>query len=90
MVGIDNLNTYYDVNLKHARLAMLQENDRFSFRTVDVADRDAMKEVFQADTSNCEGQKTASGLSFDYVVHLAAQVGVRYPWTIHMLTLIAI
>ncbi len=65
VVGIDNLNDYYDVNLKKARLARAQEYDRFVFRQMDIVDRQAMAELFQE-------------YRFDAVMNLAAQAGVRY------------
>ena len=65
VVGIDNLNSYYDVGLKHARLARLQAEPAFEFRQADIADRAFMATLF-------ETQK------FDVVLHLAAQAGVRY------------
>jgi UDP-glucuronate 4-epimerase len=65
VVGLDNLNDYYDVNLKHARLALLNSEPRFSFVQMDVADRAGMAELFATE-------------KFDCVVHLAAQAGVRY------------
>jgi len=65
VVGIDNLNDYYDVNLKHARLAGLQQLDGFVFRRLDLADRTAIAALFAAE-------------SFDIVVNLGAQAGVRY------------
>lgn len=65
VVGIDNLNDYYDVRLKEARLARLHARDGFSFLRLDIADRTAMDELFRI---NC----------FDTVIHLAAQAGVRY------------
>ena len=64
VVGVDNLNAYYDVTLKEARLARLEPHERFAFERVDVADRAAMERVFLA--------------GFDHVIHLAAQAGVRY------------
>lgn len=63
--GIDNLNNYYDVQLKRARLEQLQPQAGFTFELLDLADRDRMSQLFQAH-------------SFDYVVNLAAQAGVRY------------
>jgi len=63
--GIDNLNDYYDPTLKRARLALLTARPGFRFERIDVADRQAMSEVF-------------SGHRFDALVHLAAQAGVRY------------
>lgn len=65
VVGIDNLNDYYDVSLKQARLDQLLGHERFVFHKLDIADRDAMKALFD------------SG-GFTRVVHLAAQAGVRY------------
>lgn len=65
VIGIDNLNDYYDVRLKLARLDRLRSRQDFQFLTLDVADRQPVAEVF------------ASG-KFDAVAHLAAQVGVRY------------
>jgi UDP-glucuronate 4-epimerase len=65
VVGIDNLNDYYDVNLKHARLAGLQQRHGFFFKQLDLADRAAVAALFVAE-------------SFDVVVNLAAQAGVRY------------
>ncbi len=66
VVGIDNLNSYYDVGLKRARLAWLQTRPGFVFHAGDIADRVAM-EALVAD----ERGTTA-------IVHLAAQAGVRY------------
>ena len=68
VVGLDNLNDYYDPRLKHARLARLTGLDGFSFVRMDVADRDGMATLF------ADGR-------FDRVVHLAAQAGVRYSLT---------
>ncbi|AVG18526.1 protein CapI [Chromobacterium vaccinii] len=65
VVGIDNLNDYYAVELKHARLATLQGRPGFSFYRQDIADWPAMERLFAAE-------------KFDYVIHLAAQAGVRY------------
>jgi UDP-glucuronate 4-epimerase len=63
--GIDNLNDYYDVNLKRDRLAQLHPQPGFTFQLLDLADRDRILQLFQAH-------------KFDYVVNLAAQAGVRY------------
>ncbi|QZZ20398.1 NAD-dependent epimerase [Leptothermofonsia sichuanensis E412] len=63
--GIDNLNDYYDVNLKKARLQHLTAHARFTFQFADLSDRPTITQLFQT-------QK------FDYVVNLAAQAGVRY------------
>ncbi|MFO1267886.1 MAG: SDR family NAD(P)-dependent oxidoreductase [Rubrivivax sp.] len=65
VVGLDNLNDYYDVQLKQARLAKLQPHPRFRFARLDVADRPGMEALFAAE-------------KFDRVIHLAAQAGVRY------------
>lgn len=65
VVGIDNLNDYYDVTLKEARLTRLQGVRNFSFQRLDLADRSGMEELF-------------SSQKFDTVIHLAAQAGVRY------------
>lgn len=65
VVGLDNLNDYYDPQLKHNRLARLQGQPGFEFVKLDVADREGMAALF------------ANG-GFDKVVHLAAQAGVRY------------
>ena len=64
VVGIDNLNDYYDVSLKQARLELLVHPD-FHFHKIDLADREGMSALF------------SSG-HFDRVIHLAAQAGVRY------------
>jgi UDP-glucuronate 4-epimerase len=65
IVGIDNLNDYYDPKLKLARLARLQPHARFAFQKLDVSDAQAVSKLFVAER-------------FDRVVHLAAQAGVRY------------
>lgn len=65
VVGIDNLNDYYDVNLKHARLAQFEQHENFTFIKLDIADRVEMTELFTSE-------------KFDRVIHLAAQAGVRY------------
>jgi UDP-glucuronate 4-epimerase len=66
VVGVDNLNDYYDVALKEARVAELEKHPGFSFAKVDIADKDALGQVFAAN----DGIKR--------VLHLAAQAGVRY------------
>ncbi|MFO1153018.1 MAG: SDR family NAD(P)-dependent oxidoreductase [Rhodospirillales bacterium] len=66
VVGIDNLNDYYDPALKKARLARLQEQPGFDFRRLDIADRQAVADLF------------ADFPSIGRVAHLAAQAGVRY------------
>jgi UDP-glucuronate 4-epimerase len=65
VTGIDNLNNYYDVRLKEARLERLRPRPGFSFQKMDIIDRASMESLF-----------TRSG--FDTVMHLAAQAGVRY------------
>ncbi|MEZ5566192.1 MAG: NAD-dependent epimerase [Gammaproteobacteria bacterium] len=65
VVGLDNLNDYYDVNLKKARLARLEKEPAFRFVFLDLADRPGMEALFKAER-------------FDRVIHLGAQAGVRY------------
>ncbi|MCG6908724.1 MAG: NAD-dependent epimerase [Deltaproteobacteria bacterium] len=65
VTGIDNLNDYYEVTLKESRLARLKEESRFAFVRDDLSDRDAVSRLFEKHT-------------FDVVVNLAAQPGVRY------------
>ena len=65
VVGLDNLNDYYDPALKRARLAQLEVRPGFSFAEIDLADTDAMDALFAAHR-------------FATVIHLAAQAGVRY------------
>ncbi|MBL8436782.1 MAG: NAD-dependent epimerase [Zoogloeaceae bacterium] len=65
VVGLDNLNDYYDVRLKEDRLARLTPRSGFKFVKLDVADRPGMEALFAEE-------------KFDRVIHLAAQAGVRY------------
>lgn len=65
VVGLDNLNDYYDVNLKLARLARIESQPGFTFAKVDLQDRPALEALFEAN-------------QFDAVINLAAQAGVRY------------
>ena len=65
VVGIDNLNDYYDVRLKQARLDRLKARAGFTFEKLDIVERKGMAGLFSAE-------------KFDAVVHLAAQAGVRY------------
>lgn len=65
VIGLDNLNDYYDVNLKKARLGQIIEHPNFTFHKMDIADREAMAQFFREQ-------------SFDLVLHMAAQAGVRY------------
>ncbi|HDE1654934.1 TPA: NAD-dependent epimerase, partial [Klebsiella pneumoniae] len=64
VVGLDNMNDYYDVNLKQARLDLLQ-SPLFRFHKIDLADRDGVAQLFANE-------------KFNRVIHLAAQAGVRY------------
>lgn len=65
VVGLDNLNEYYDVTLKLARLARLEKLPKFRFAKLDLSDQQAMTELFARE-------------KFQRVIHLAAQAGVRY------------
>jgi UDP-glucuronate 4-epimerase len=65
VIGIDNLNEYYDVSLKEARLSLLKKYPNFSFYKLDIADRS----IFDL------AQKHSD---IEYIIHLAAQAGVRY------------
>ena len=65
VIGLDNLNDYYDVGLKKARLAILEQYPAFSFEKMDLADRPAMAQLFERE-------------KFNRVINLAAQAGVRY------------
>ena len=65
VVGVDNINNYYDPSLKEARLANLQGRKGFTFHRLDIADRGAMAELFKSERP-------------EKVIHLAAQAGVRY------------
>jgi UDP-glucuronate 4-epimerase len=68
VVGIDNLNDYYDPRLKHARLEQLKPYRSFTFVTGDIADRQAVESLFSRERPQ-------------RVIHLAAQAGVRYSLT---------
>ena len=65
IIGIDDVNDYYDVKLKEARLAQLQNADAFTFYRQDIAERDGLDGIFADHKA-------------DRVIHLAAQAGVRY------------
>jgi UDP-glucuronate 4-epimerase len=65
VVGLDNMNAYYDPSLKEMRRAELAKNSRLRFVKLDLADREGVAALFKEDR-------------FPYVVHLAAQAGVRY------------
>jgi UDP-glucuronate 4-epimerase len=68
VTGIDNLNPYYDVSLKKARLEKLTPFEKFSFLRIDISDKEVMGKIFKS-------------RHFDVVVNLAAQAGVRYSLT---------
>jgi UDP-glucuronate 4-epimerase len=65
VIGIDNLNDYYDPKLKLARLKQIERFDNFTFIKMDLADRDGIATLFTEE-------------QFERVIHLAAQAGVRY------------
>lgn len=65
VVGIDNLNTYYDVGLKISRLRRLREYDKFHSYQRDITDYNSLMEIYKK-------------IPFDNIIHLAAQAGVRY------------
>ena len=65
VTGIDNLNDYYDVSLKNARLAELEPIQKFRFEKLDISDYEGLCQLFDTE-------------KFDRVIHLAAQAGVRY------------
>lgn len=65
VIGIDNINNYYDVNLKYARLEGLKPYNNFSFIKADISDKQHLENIF------CQHNP-------DFVVNLAAQAGVRY------------
>lgn len=68
VIGLDNINDYYDVRLKQARLSQLTPRERFRFVKLDLSNRQGMQDLF-------------AGESIRRVVHLAAQAGVRYSLT---------
>ena len=65
VVGLDNINNYYDTNLKISRLKRIEDYHNFKFVMLNIAEREPLSEIF-------------SNEKFDMVVHLAAQAGVRY------------
>jgi len=65
VIGLDNINEYYDVKLKHSRLSILKSNSGFTFHHQELTDRKGIDNLFEQ-------------YKFDYVVNLAAQAGVRY------------
>lgn len=68
IIGLDNLNDYYDINLKKARLRIIEGYDSFKFLCADLQDKEALDKVFKEN-------------KIDIVVNLAAQAGVRYSIT---------
>lgn len=68
VIGLDNLNDYYDVELKKSRLEILQKSENFKFQKVSLEDKEKVKQVFEFEKP-------------EYVVNLAAQAGVRYSLT---------
>ncbi len=68
VTGIDNLNNYYDIHLKEARLDRLLKNNLFSFSKIDLSDKSGLEALFKKE-------------KIDVVVNLAAQAGVRYSLT---------
>jgi UDP-glucuronate 4-epimerase len=68
VTGIDNLNNYYDVNVKKSRLDLLKSHSRFDFKQLDMVDRSSMEKLFE-------------DVAFDRVINLAAQAGVRHSLT---------
>jgi UDP-glucuronate 4-epimerase len=68
VIGIDNLNSYYDVSLKESRLKLLTDCENFTFHKIDLADREGIDRLFAL-------------YNFEIVVNLAAQAGVRYSLT---------
>jgi len=68
VIGIDNINDYYDVNLKLARLSILQKHDNFTFYKKDIANLHEIETIFSSHSQT----------PFDAVINLAAQAGVRY------------
>ena len=65
VIGVDNMNAYYDPSLKRSRLQILKAAERFSFETLELADAEAVNALFRK-------------FQFTVVIHLAAQAGVRY------------
>lgn len=65
ITGIDSINDYYSIDLKKARLALLEDNNNVSFIKMNLCNKEALNNLFKKE-------------QFDYVIHLAAQTGVRY------------
>ena len=66
VIGIDNLNDYYDPSLKHARLELLKKYNGFEFHKIDISDPEAIREISE------------TYAEITHIIHLAAQAGVRY------------
>tara|TARA_B100000989_G_scaffold298040_1_gene285837 strand:- start:2524 stop:3474 length:951 start_codon:yes stop_codon:yes gene_type:complete len=65
IVGIDNIDNYYDIKIKYDRLKILSKNKRFKFRKINISNNEKVKKIFDQN-------------KFDFVINLAAQAGVRY------------
>jgi UDP-glucuronate 4-epimerase len=65
VIGIDNLNDYYDVNLKYERLSLIENHSNFTFHKIDISDKQSLELLFKEN-------------SISFVINLAAQAGVRY------------
>jgi len=74
VIGVDNLNDYYDVSLKEARLAELKKHQGFEFHKVDISDHEAL-------------DAAAKDKGITHILHLAAQAGVRYSLDICLILL---
>ena len=68
LYGIDNINSYYDTNLKKKRIEELKKNKKFNFNKIDISNKKKIKDYLNK-------------YKFDYFIHLAAQAGVRYSFT---------
>jgi len=68
VVGLDNMNDYYDINLKKNRVKILQDYDNFDFYQQDLVEKEVLSDIFKKH-------------KFDFVINLAAQAGVRYSLT---------
>jgi UDP-glucuronate 4-epimerase len=66
VIGLDNMNDYYDVGLKESRLAILEQSNNFSLYKIDLQNKSGLDDLF-------------SKMKFKYVVNLAAQAGVILP-----------
>jgi UDP-glucuronate 4-epimerase len=93
VVGVDNLNDAYDVRVKHWRLDQIRDHPGFTFRKLDICDKDGLRKLFLADSvasdqlpvaSTANRQPPTANPPFDAVINLAARAGVRQsldnPW----------